>query len=742
MIKDISSIKIQGANFSPLTILPILRSSDGKYAKISLLYGRNGSGKSTIAKAFRKIKGEAVTTITTAVPLDADNQLISLSESECANIFVFDEDFVSSNVRIEENGLGSIVMLGEQVDLSLQIEQAERELEIAEGLVNSSNDTYKEYQDNTNQKAPQYYLVKIHGVLQQNEGWAGRDSKARGLRQNSRVTDDTYKRFVELYPEESRDELIVAFNDKMKELEAAKSGETTISLAVPTIPDAYKNNSVALANELIKKKIEKPELSEREKYLFSLVTAGKADELMTRIILLKDEETTFCPYCLRDLTPRLKNDLVLQIQRVLTDEVKDHQEKLKELKSMELVLDLDAFSILPSYQSCINLITTINDTFNENNALLQRKIENPYLPIIDEELSETDGVIKSLDQTLKRLEEERENHNSKTVKTQPIVDELVSINDQIAYYDVIEYSEQLSKQRTEMIAAKKKYDDAVAERDSKKKKLEELNRRRESIDIAVEIINNGLKYIFFAEDRLTIEPDGEYYKLLVNGHAVPPKDVSVGERNIIGLCYFFTSIMTGKNKDTVYNEEHLIIIDDPVSSYDFENKVGILSFLKYKLSQFLEGNESSRTIIMTHDLLTFFDLEKVCQEFVSSWKRTLPGEVKEYNLLELKNCDLKRFEYKKRQEYTELIKQIYEYGCGNAGEYDVVIGNIMRQALEAFATFEYRKGIESVSTDETLLSGLCDEHKSYFKNLMYRIVLNNGSHRKEQTQSMKLDIYQ
>lgn len=37
----------------------------------------------------------------------------------------------------------------------------------------------------------------------------------------------------------------------------------------------------------------------------------------------------------------------------------------------------------------------------------------------------------------------------------------------------------------------------------------------------------------------------------------------------------------------LFNDEYLIIIDDPVSSYDFENKIGILSFLKLKLSQFL-----------------------------------------------------------------------------------------------------------------------------------------------------------
>ena len=73
MLKDISSIKLQGANFSTATTLPILDSSDGKHAKASLIYGRNGSGKSTIARSFRKLKGDAVTTVTTSVALDAAN---------------------------------------------------------------------------------------------------------------------------------------------------------------------------------------------------------------------------------------------------------------------------------------------------------------------------------------------------------------------------------------------------------------------------------------------------------------------------------------------------------------------------------------------------------------------------------------------------------------------------------------------------------------------------------------------
>ena len=125
MLKDISFIKLQGANFSTKSMLPILASTEKKYIKLSLIYGKNGAGKSTIAKAFRKIKGESVTTVTSSETFNEENQPVVLSDKEKASIVVFDEDFITDNVRIERSGLGSIVMLGEQADLTEQIELAE-----------------------------------------------------------------------------------------------------------------------------------------------------------------------------------------------------------------------------------------------------------------------------------------------------------------------------------------------------------------------------------------------------------------------------------------------------------------------------------------------------------------------------------------------------------------------------------------------------------------------------------------
>lgn len=57
--------------------------------------------------------------------------------------------------------------------------------------------------------------------------------------------------------------------------------------------------------------------------------------------------------------------------------------------------------------------------------------------------------------------------------------------------------------------------------------------------------------------------------------------------------------------------------------------------------------------------------------------------------------------------------------------------------VEAFATFEYKKGIAEISNDDQILALLPEaEYQSYYKNLMYRLVLHGGSHKEEQVKVM------
>lgn len=60
MLAQIKGIKLKGANFVNQTELNLFKSSNDKVAKLALVYGRNGSGKSTISNAFKKVKGEDI----------------------------------------------------------------------------------------------------------------------------------------------------------------------------------------------------------------------------------------------------------------------------------------------------------------------------------------------------------------------------------------------------------------------------------------------------------------------------------------------------------------------------------------------------------------------------------------------------------------------------------------------------------------------------------------------------------
>ena len=160
-----------------------------------------------------------------------------------------------------------------------------------------------------------------------------------------------------------------------------------------------------------------------------------------------------------------------------------------------------------------------------------------------------------------------------------------------------------------------------------------------------------------------------------------------------------------------------------------------MSFLRYKLGKFLLGNIDTRAIIMTHDLLTFYDCGKIFDELTAGCRSKYNTNFI-YKQYELKNKTLIRFSYKSRQEYTELLKIVYNFALGDVSDYNLIIGNIMRQVLEAFSTFQYKKGIDNISTDRGILDLLPDVYQTYFENLMYRLILNNGSHKLDQTKSM------
>lgn len=558
----------------------------------------------------------------------------------------------------------------------------------------------------------------------------------KGNRQNTSVHNDTYKHLVPFSTSKTRDQLIVEFNETLKSLREAQQGNATISSSISTFNIHYDEEKIM---RLLKMKIEKPELTEREHYLLELAQTGNTSQLNRMVTIFSNKNVCACPVCMQPVSEEYKQNLVQSVQKVLSKAVEEHQESLRQFIMDEIEFNFSPFIKLANTDLCSKLLLEFNAAIKYNNLVIQSKIDDPYTPC-EQQLQPISTLLTRLNVAFDKLECERIEYNKEITATKPIVDYLTKINNQIPHFDI---QDSYLRYLACAAQAKKEQEKLVELQNASartKHRLDELEAMQKNVQVAVSIINNNLNYIFFSNTRFKIDYRNGNYILLSNGKSVRPSQVSQGERNIIGLCYFFASILQNQEESSGYTKEYLLVIDDPVSSFDIENKTGIMSFLRYQLGKFLLGNKDTRAIIMTHDLPTYYDSEKIFKELTAA-SETICGEKPVYRLYELKNQKLVTFSYNKRQEYSELIKIVYNYALGNATEYELVIGNIMRQMLEAFSTFQYKKGFDDISTDQSILALLPEDvYKTYFENLMYRLILNNGSHRLEQTQSMS-DMY-
>lgn len=742
MLRDFTTLRLSGGNFTSSTVLNFFDTTDGKSNKTikgTLLYGRNGTGKSTIAKAFRKVSGTDVSGIATATAYDNAGNLLPISDVEKKHIYVFDEDYLDRNVKIQQDHLDSIVILGPAANLTESIQDAETAREEAKNKFKQQEVLFNEYNDFQNPKSTKYCLNAIGNALRGDDNWSGRDKEINGGRHNTPVRDDTYKKFLSSVPSKSKTDLIVDYKEKIKILNDARTGKS-ITRDIPSISKSFNSYDDIAINTLLQEKIEKPELSEREKHLLLLTQQGKTSELADRLVYLKSKSTKECPYCFQPLSDERKESLIASIQKVLSRDVEEHQNALRRQVYGDILPDaervLSSFVDLPSYSQCYFLVKKTRQAVQNNNELLDKKIENPFEPI-NTNLTNVNELVQKLNDSLAELEKEKTEYNNTAKRTRLMIEELTKINSEIAYYDIQEPVAQYEKQKAEYSQVEENFNALKEDYEKKKKTVEELEAQRRNIRLAIDSINACLTYIFFDENRLKIAYENGYYKLYSHGKSVKPCDVSVGERNIIGLSYFFTSIFEGKEEDEAYKEEYVIVIDDPVSSFDTENRIGILSFLKYKISAFLEGNQYTKVLVMTHDLMTFYDIHKILEEIVATCKKQGYKPDPKFNTFELRDNILEPFQYKKRQEYSEILKEIYKYASGENSDDEIVIGNLMRQVLEAFSTFEFRTGIEEVSNNPTILAILPEEYRTYYQNLMYRLVLHGGSHREEQVKAMK-----
>ena len=726
----ISKLRIIGGYFENQVDL-ILR-TDPKH-RITTIYGSNGSGKSSIANAFQEIKDSNDSLekeFSHVTFLNDHNNEVILSEVDKQNIWVYSEKYAEKYINWNEDNLGAIVMFGEQIEIDSEIKSLTEQYDQFKTTL-SQIDTTK-YEAQKGVYSISSALESIRSELRKD--WAEREKRIKRTK-TSPVTDNLINQIFSL------DKISLnAFTKLDNEFESLLSKylliENNQDKLVPFHFNLISSEYQLHIRNQLNKKILKPDGSHLEEKILNLVLEGKRNLINDAFNHFSFHDNNDCPYCMQKVSEDHRQVLLKSIRSLFNDDVKVHIQELEMIKSQLNVIELD-LDYLRKYQGdrVIELTRSIqiyNEIILNLITLVNQKIENPFDPI-NFNFSIERTIIEIKNHEIELLSFIR-NFNDSIENVERTRNYLIELNKKIARYEIDDrYRNYLSLQDG-LNKERKLHLKLIDNIEILKQQIDLLNSKKHRVDIALGEINLNLQQVFSGNNRLRLKLDSNSnYRVTSRGKGIKLKKLSTGERNVISLCYFFAHLRNNTDAFKKFGSPYFIVLDDPISSLDFDNKIGIYALLRKIFGEIISNNSKSRIIVLTHDLEAVFRLDKVFDDIQTSLNITNKNIYCNRRLLLNKNTEAVKV--KNINSYGWNIEVIYEYANSNIDDEngnDFYIGNILRKTLEAYASFNFRKGFSNLTQSEEILERIDNiELREHYKNRMLRLLLNSESHTEE-----------
>lgn len=721
-LTEIVGIHVSSGPFLSGADIDLFKARDNP-SRVSVIFGRNGSGKTTVSGSlarFDQTEG--------AYLYGADNKPLAFESTP--TIRVFNESYIREKVLIDDGGgLEAIVMLGDQAIASKRIKELESDIlnvgkkvaelvAIKQRLETGSNSIVK--------------LEKSAKDRAKDGGWARRRSLIEGGNGSAVLRAERWKQICEAETSSPREELESQFQSLLKQYHNTDGlGEALSWTIAPVEQDKYDEDKVLA---LLSEDVDKPYLTDREERLLFLARTGDQFLIEKTRELFRQPETKYCPMCQQEVSDEYKDSLAKSISKILSKKAEEYKERLESHRLKELVVP-DYIPEQISHESrdaLARAVTNANKIINEYNELVDLRVGNLYSPVtaggslgLGDALSSVNAAIKVVCEEIDRV--------NKSIRDRDVLrDRLYELNDQIAWIDVSGQLEKLRSGQRQLKDAKEGFRAAVEKRNELNGELQSQKAKLNATELAANAINRLLALVYFDSNRFRLVPTSTVYKIQSNGRAVRPKDVSTGERNILALCYFFLESGRGKFEGQEDSEPQFLIIDDPVSSFDMENRVGVCSLLRERIAHVLGANKESRITVLTHDAAVVDELGAIVNDLGLG-----EGSVKcRCDFLELSHGQC--FDYSRQgSQYRSLLKTAYDFAVSE-NEVEVVsveIGNVLRRIMEGYGTFNYAIGMGGLSRDPELkkrFGGLED----LLSSCMYRLALDDDSHLRGRANSL------
>ncbi|WP_314704227.1 AAA family ATPase [Rothia mucilaginosa] len=264
-------------------------------------------------------------------------------------------------------------------------------------------------------------------------------------------------------------------------------------------------------------------------------------------------------------------------------------------------------------------------------------------------------------------------------------------------------------------------------------KLEEIQ-KEESSEPVIGYINELIRVVL-GEGYMNLEPSvNGGYCIKSRNRIISPYRLSIGEQNILSLCYFFASLAYGKKIEHSIKCNQVIVLDDPVSSFDDSNKYGVTSLLGYLCQSILDKGSKTKLIIMTHDSSFALNMSKMINAIDSN-------KLSCWELQKESSDSLVKSNFGDIDRYAGILRNMYDFALQEGESLVTPPPNDVRRIWEAFLSFEL--GETSIANMDSLkkLSGYFSKNQKvemFMRVFVPQLFINNDSHAKSQVMNGNL----
>lgn len=561
------------------------------FKKYNVIYGWNGTGKSTISRLLQSLgqDKELPTEFRSSEfqilfsDENGDQSVINQNNTEAAPLIrVFNQKFISNHIKWEKIQADSIAYFGEEdVERKKELDKLREELvELTDkksSLKESKEEISKEI---TKWKSNHAKIIKDTLTTEgRTDQYANYDSSNISTRLNDTFSDRNKDYSYLIKPDEELNKIKKTIHQSSKDkLPNAGLEITGLSSLYESLKDLLNKTVVSMAIDELK---EKPEV---EKWVRTGFHIHQKNDLDT------------CQFCKQ----KISEERIAKLQGHFSDTYDDFLREIESLnhriKQAHIELDhpyelkVDS-SFQEDYKARLENFKELEEKYKKIKQELINEIERKEnklhksleLTITFDEDFESDiqEIVQRINQIIENHNQIAENYEEEILRKKEIWEKshIVSNLDELIEFEKKEedFEEVLKELKEQIEALRKKNEKLLSELSDNRRAAEELNKYltqylgRDDIQV---VFNEETKGFHFkrGDDEAT--------------------NLSEGEKTGIALIYFLTKL----GERDFHINDCIVVIDDPVSSLDANSLFYAFSFIKEHCKK------GKQLILMTHKI--------------------------------------------------------------------------------------------------------------------------------------------